>query len=76
MVPLAYKVDLIRIMTVYEYGGIYNDAGAVYFLPIDEIVKKDDEFVSVVDYFPEGYEYSYMINNGFIAAYINHPLIK
>ena len=69
LIPGAFKIDILRLLLLLRYGGIYNDIGHRYLKPIKSVVTGDDEFISVCT--PDLHIY-----NAFIAAYRNHPLIK
>ena len=69
LIPGAYKGDILRLLLLLKYGGIYNDIGHMYLKPIRSVVRKGDEFISVCT--PDLHIY-----NAFMAAYRNHPLIK
>jgi len=67
--PAAFKCDLWRLLVVYTFGGVYNDAGHAYLKQIADIIDFDnDEFV-----FPD--ENNKMFHNGFFAAYPHHPIL-
>jgi len=69
LLPGAFKADLWRLLYLYKFGGIYNDIGHYYHLPVESILRLDtDEFVSVSDI-------GWGIHNAFMAVYPRHPLI-
>ncbi len=69
LIPGAFRIDILRLLLLLRYGGIYNDIGHRYLKPIQSVVTGDDEFISVCT--PD-----FHIYNAFIAAYRNHPLIR
>jgi hypothetical protein len=75
LVPGAYKADLLRLLLLYKYGGIYNDIGNVYLEPISKFISSDDTLVVCKDQgipnLPPFYLY-----NAFIASIHEHPMIK
>jgi hypothetical protein len=68
--PGAYRADLWRLLYLYDNGGVYNDMGHTYAVPMSAILDEDDEFVSAVDFIP------WAVQNAFLAAYPRHPLIR
>ena len=69
LMPGAYKADLWRYLVLYKYGGVYMDVGMQPLVPLSEIVKDSDDFVSVGD----GY---YGILNSFIAARAKDEVLR
>lgn len=82
LIPGAFQADLWRLLVIYKYGGIYNDMGNTYIIPIDEIIKEDDNIILCAE------DLNYYINkkcnleecagvsNTFIASYPKSDLIK
>lgn len=68
--PGAFKADIFRLLVIYRYGGIYNDIGHKYIVPINDIIKDNDEIVFIVE--PHDH---WGVFNGMIAAYKKHPII-
>ena len=69
--PGAYRADLWRLLYLYDHGGVYNDAGHTYAVPMSAIMDEEvDEFVSAVDL------QAWAVQNAFLAAYPRHPLIR
>ena len=73
IIPGAYKADIVRLLLIYRYGGIYNDIGNKYLKPIHQYVNDNDELVLTKDHIQSG---QFSICNGFIGAYKKHPIIK
>lgn len=74
LVPGAYKADLLRLLLLYEYGGIYNDIGHIYLQPISKFISNEKLIVCKdkgVGGIPE-----YYLHNAIIASVPNHPMIK
>jgi len=75
LLPGAYKADLWRLCVLYLQGGVYVDAYATPYVPLDYMLEgclsEKDSFVSVLDSTP--YQ---AIHNGFIACSIHHPFVK
>jgi len=71
LVPGAYKSNLFRALFLYKYGGVYNDLGNKYFVPVSEIIK-DREIVLATDRINHGKE---GIFNGFMASRPEKPLL-
>ena len=74
LVPKAYKADLLRLLLVYKYGGVYNDIGHMYLKPIDSFIT-NETLVVCRDKGIEGLP-PYFLHNAIIAATPEHPLIK
>lgn len=68
--PGAFKADIFRLLVIYRYGGIYNDIGHKYLVPIDEMIKNSDELLFIIE--PHDH---WGVYNGMIAAYKKHPII-
>jgi len=71
VVPGAFRADIFRLMVLYKYGGVYNDAGHTFLAPIEEIkgtcdhvLVKDDESLD------------FWIYNAFIIAPAGSEVIK
>jgi mannosyltransferase OCH1-like enzyme len=71
LIPGAFKADLFRALFLYKYGGVYNDLGQRYFVPVSEIIE-DREIVLVADIINFGKE---GIFNGFMASRSGKPLL-
>jgi hypothetical protein len=69
--PGAYRADLWRLLYLYDHGGVYNDAGHTYTVPMSAILDESDEFVSAVEI---GYKWA--LHNAFLAVYPRHALIR
>ena len=70
----AYFSDILRILLLEKYGGIWIDASLIVWKRLDNIILKTDEFVIVRNYHNDnhpvkGYE------SWFIAVIPNHPFI-
>jgi hypothetical protein len=70
-----YRADILRLLLLFHYGGVYNDIGHEYTLPLGEVFYASDEFVTVLDRNTR-YHCGHAIHNAFMAAYPRHPLIK
>jgi DNA-binding ferritin-like protein (Dps family) len=71
LIPGAFRADVWRMLVLYKYGGIYNDIGHEYLVPISAAITDEDEFVTVAE--TGGFV---GIHNALLAAYPRHPLIK
>jgi hypothetical protein len=73
LIPGAFKCDLWRYCILYVKGGAYLDIDLEPLVPLKEIIKPEDQFVSVVDR-------SIFNNSGiyqaFLACVPGHPIIK
>ena len=75
LVPGAYRADLFRLLVLYKYGGIYNDIGHSYFIPVEQIIGKGDEFVAATEV-NKWHSFAHALYNGILAAYPGHPFVK
>lgn len=66
----AYKCDVWRLLALYIYGGIYNDAGHIYTVSINKFLNNTDEFILV-----EEHEINIGIHNSFIITKPENPII-
>jgi mannosyltransferase OCH1-like enzyme len=72
LIPGAYKADLFRSLFIYKYGGIYNDIGNVYLVPVKEVIG-NEKMVLTADNFYCGKNGIY---NGFIASPPSQELFR
>ncbi len=70
LVPGAYRADLWRLLYLYKYGGVYNDVGNIYKVPLDSFIHPDDGFVASAEIV-----LPWALHNAFIAAHPMHPLV-
>ena len=75
LVPGAYKADLFRLLVLYKYGGIYNDIGHRFLVPIEQILDESDEFIAATE-LNNHQSFAHAIYNGVLAAYRGHPIVK
>ncbi len=74
--PGAFKADIIRVLLLYHFGGIYNDIGHLYLEPIDWIRKKECVFVKDISLFDINTTLTnFGIHNSFMACYKEHPIM-
>ena len=74
----AYKIDLFRLLILYEYGGVYADSYTVPSVSIDEMISRSglneqDIFISILDC---EFVVTDGIHNGFMITTPKHPFIK
>lgn len=75
LVPGAYKADLLRLLLLYTYGGVYNDIGHMYLRPIDTFIPTGTKLLVCKDIgFPHWPEY--YLHNAIIASTPGHSMIK
>jgi len=74
LLPGAYKADLFRLLILYKYGGVYNDIGHEYVVPLSEIISYGDEFVAATED-NKMKSFQHALHNSFIATYPNNPLV-
>ena len=72
LIPGAFKCDFWRYAMLYVNGGIYIDMDMVPLVSFDSVIKKDDEFLSILDREDNG---SPGIYQSFIACKPNHPIL-
>ena len=70
LIPKAYNCDIFRLLALYYYGGIYMDCALKLLKSIKDIIHEDDELIFVKEHFNQD-----GINNSFIAAKPNHPIM-
>lgn len=85
IIPGAFKSDIIRLLLLYNYGGVYSDIGHTFLKPLDSFIDKNDELVIVKDLVTTNFLEKiknifiktplYAIHNAFIAVYKNNPII-
>ena len=75
LIPGAYKADLLRLLLLYKYGGVYNDIGHVYLEPISKIIFQNDTLLVCKDQVLQGLP-SFYLHNALIASSPNHQMIK
>ena len=70
LIPGAFKADLFRYCYLYIKGGIYTDIDNICKINLDNIIKKNDIFITVKDR-PKGTLY-----NAFMASSPRNPILK
>lgn len=74
LIPGAFKCDFWRYAVLYVNGGVYMDIDMTPAVPFREILRHDDEFVSIVDrkfiFKPKSDIYQ-----AFIACRPKHPIM-
>lgn len=73
--PGAYKADIFRLLILYKHGGVYNDIGHEYLVPLSQILTHQDEFLAGTEDNKQG-SFKHAMHNGMLAAYPANPLIK
>jgi mannosyltransferase OCH1-like enzyme len=74
--PGAFKADIIRVLLLYHFGGIYNDIGHLYIEPIHWITKEECVFVKDISLFNINTSLTnFGIHNSFMACYKEHPIM-
>ncbi len=74
LIPGAYKADLLRLLLLYKYGGVYNDIGHSYLVAFEKFIS-DESLIVCKDQGLEGLP-PYFLHNAFIASVPEHPMIK
>ena len=69
VVPGAFRSDIFRLLILYQYGGIYSDAGQIFLKNIDEILEKNNDLIIVGTN-------ALGIFNAFIASKPNNEIIS
>jgi mannosyltransferase OCH1-like enzyme len=72
IIPGAYKVDLFRLLVLYQEGGVYLDDKMFCIVSLREILEPTDELYMMKDKVVG----STSIQNGFICSIQAHPVIK
>jgi hypothetical protein len=77
LLPGAYKADLVRLLLLYVYGGVYMDVGLTLAVPLKDIIQ-EHELVQVDDLVLrlEGHGGHPSIYNAFMASIPKHPYIR
>ena len=75
LIPGAFKADLLRLLLLYHYGGVYNDIGHSYVTSLSSFLSKKDELVLVNEYDTKKYGFFLGYHQAFIASYPRHPVI-
>jgi preprotein translocase subunit SecE len=75
LIPGAFKSDFWRYAKLYHDGGVYMDIDFTEFVPLKDIIKKDDVLVSVADvkYIPNKPPCG--IFQAFVACIPKHPVL-
>ena len=68
--PGAYKADLFRLLALKKLGGVYLDLKTTCFQPLRDVIKPEDEFISIKDTMKGS------IYNGIMACTPDHPVIQ
>lgn len=68
--PGAYKADLFRYCFLYKNGGVYIDSPMIEIIPLRELIRPEDNFISPEDDNTTG------LYNAFICCSPLHPIIK
>ena len=68
----AYRADVLRLLIVYHYGGMYNDIGHSYLVPIRQVISESDEFISAVE---QDDRCDCNVHNAMLGSYPKHPLL-
>ena len=75
----CYKADILRLIILYEYGGIYIDIDSVwlYNKSLNELLEKSKDTNFFVGRSPNQNENSkFFLTNGVFGCKKNHPYIK
>ena len=76
LLPGAYKADLVRLLLLYVYGGVYIDVGLTLALPLKDIIG-EHELVLAEDLGLRLYHGGHLgIYNAFMASIPKHPYIR
>nr|WP_253307737.1 glycosyltransferase [Rickettsia endosymbiont of Ceutorhynchus assimilis] len=65
---LVQKTDILRYEILLQYGGVYRDMDVKCYRSLDEMNHKYDFYAAL--------EFRGVLNNGFIGAAPNHPILK
>lgn len=90
IIPGAFKSDIIRLLLLHKYGGVYSDIGHTFLKPLDSFIEHSDKIIlvkdrdvtlldnlysKIINKFIYTISRSYAIHNAFIAIIPNHPLM-
>lgn len=75
LIPGAYKADLLRLLLLYKYGGVYNDIGHKYLVPIDNVIGSESLLVCKDNPYRQDLP-GYYLHNAIIGSTPEHPMIK
>ena len=89
IIPGAFKSDIVRLLLLHKYGGVYSDIGHTFLKPLDSFIDNSDKIVIVKDKDITDLDNSftkiknlftisrpYAIHNAFIAITKNHPVLN
>jgi hypothetical protein len=74
LIPGAFKCDFWRYAMLYIEGGVYLDMDMTPLVPFDELIKPNDEFISIVDQ-KFAFNPHCGIYQAFIACKPRHPAL-
>lgn len=74
LIPGAFKCDFWRYAVLYVNGGVYMDMDMTPEIPFRELLRDDDEFVSIVDMYSP-FRPRCSIYQAFIACTPRHPIM-
>ena len=66
----ALKADIWRYCALFLFGGVYADIDSICLVPLQDVLRDDDEFVSSC-----AGQVRWAIFNGFIASRPRHPFL-
>ena len=88
IIPGAFKSDIVRLLLLHKYGGVYSDIGHTFLKPLDIFIDNSDKIVIVKDKDITDLDNSftkiknlftvsrpYAIHNAFIAITQNHDVM-
>lgn len=70
--PYAYRCDLMRLLVLYQYGGIYSDLRQVCLEPLESMLNTGHAFYVAHDAPPN----QLCLYNAFIASVPGHRILK
>lgn len=80
----AYKSDLWRLLVLYKYGGVYNDIGHEYLVPLESFLNLQRDELLLVRDVPSSSPHALAgdntyrdgFYNAFMASYPRNPFLK
>jgi mannosyltransferase OCH1-like enzyme len=63
----AFAADIIRVIVLYEYGGIYVDSDYEFFANLDQMLKYDCFMC---------YESKFWVENAILGSKAGHPVFE
>ncbi|XP_059156139.1 uncharacterized protein LOC131941146 [Physella acuta] len=73
VLEMAHKTDILRVLVLYKYGGVYNDNDVIWVNPISDDLRRYPT-VACLELSKEG-DWPRVINNGVLASKPKAPFL-